>query len=58
MDREGHVTSHLEHWYRRRSLIALLVCAAVPRAWAAVFDQGIFWPDEIFKTLLEIESAR
>src|SRR5262245_7624631 len=29
----------------------ILVLAALPRVWAAVYDQGIFWPDEIFQTL-------
>jgi hypothetical protein len=29
----------------------VLVAAAVPRAWLAVADQGIFWPDEIFQSL-------
>jgi GPI mannosyltransferase 3 len=28
----------------------ILLVAAVPRIWAAVWDQGIFWPDEIFQT--------
>lgn len=30
---------------------AILVVAAIPRIWAAVWDQGIFWPDEIFQSL-------
>jgi hypothetical protein len=30
---------------------ALLALAAVPRIWAAVWDQGIFWPDEIFQSI-------
>src|SRR5579862_7987434 len=29
---------------------AILAIAAVPRIWAAVRDQGIFWPDEIFQS--------
>jgi phosphatidylinositol glycan class B len=29
----------------------ILFVAALPRIWAAVWDQGIFWPDEIFQTL-------
>jgi len=29
----------------------ILVLAAIPRLWAAFYDQGIFWPDEIFQTL-------
>jgi len=32
--------------------IALILCvAAIPRIWAAVWDHGIFWPDEIFQSL-------
>ncbi len=29
----------------------ILLAAALPRVWAAIFDQGIFWPDEIFQSL-------
>src|SRR5262249_50274808 len=31
-------------------MAAILAVAAAPRIWAAVGDQGIFWPDEIFQT--------
>src|SRR5262249_53971043 len=30
-------------------LLVLLPIAAVPRLWAAWFDHGMFWPDEIFQ---------
>lgn len=40
---------------RTRSFYVLaglvLVVAAVPRLWAAWFDQGVFWPDEIFQSI-------
>jgi hypothetical protein len=36
---------------RRLRIGAILVLAALPRIWAAVWDQGIFWPDEIFQSL-------
>jgi phosphatidylinositol glycan class B len=36
---------------RRVRFGIILVVAALPRIWAAVWDQGIFWPDEIFQTL-------
>ncbi|HET8940295.1 MAG TPA: hypothetical protein VFN67_42935 [Polyangiales bacterium] len=29
----------------------ILATAACPRLWAAWFDQGIFWPDEIFQSV-------
>src|SRR5262245_51671536 len=29
----------------------LLIVAAIPRFWAAWFDQGVFWPDEIFQSV-------
>src|SRR5262245_27766814 len=29
---------------------AILIVAAVPRIWVAIWDQGIFWPDEIFQS--------
>lgn len=29
----------------------VLLLAAVPRLWAAWFDHGVFWPDEIFQSL-------
>lgn len=29
----------------------ILAAGAVPRLWAAWFDQGIFWPDEIFQSV-------
>jgi hypothetical protein len=29
---------------------AIIVLAALPRIWAAVWDQGIFWPDEIYQS--------
>lgn len=29
----------------------LLPLAAVPRLWAMWFDQGVFWPDEIYQTI-------
>lgn len=29
----------------------ILAAAACPRLWAAWFDQGIFWPDEIFQSV-------
>lgn len=31
--------------------VAILAAAAIPRLWAAVFDLGIFWPDEIYQSL-------
>lgn len=31
--------------------LALLPLAAAIRAWCAAFDQGIFWPDEIFQSI-------
>jgi hypothetical protein len=31
--------------------IVVLVLAALPRFWAAWFDQGVFWPDEIFQSV-------
>ena len=36
---------------RAATIAAILVVAALPRVWAAVWDQGLFWPDEIFQTL-------
>jgi phosphatidylinositol glycan class B len=40
---------------RDRRFIAIaalvLIAAALPRFWAAWFDQGLFWPDEIFQSL-------
>lgn len=38
---------------RRSALgtILILAIAAAPRLWAAIGDQGIFWPDEIFQSL-------
>jgi GPI mannosyltransferase 3 len=38
-------------WARSARLAGILVIAALPRIWAAVVDQGIFWPDEIFQSL-------
>ncbi len=44
-------------WYRllRRVGAGVLVLAlaggAAPRVWLALFDQGIFWPDEIYQSL-------
>ena len=35
---------------RRTWFAAILTIAALPRIWAAVFDQGVFWPDEIFQS--------
>jgi|SRR6185503_9097283 len=35
---------------RAGRIAAILVIAALPRIWAAVWDQGIFWPDEIFQS--------
>jgi GPI mannosyltransferase 3 len=35
---------------RRIRFAAILIVAALPRIWAAVWDQGIFWPDEVFQT--------
>lgn len=35
---------------RRVRFAVILVIAALPRIWAAVWDQGIFWPDEIFQS--------
>ena len=35
---------------RRTRIALILVVAALPRIWAAVWDQGIFWPDEIFQS--------
>src|SRR5665213_725400 len=32
------------------SLLVLLFAAA-PRLWAALWDGGVFWPDEIYQTL-------
>ncbi len=32
-------------------LALALLGGAVPRAWLALFDQGIFWPDEIYQSL-------
>ncbi|MFO0670800.1 MAG: hypothetical protein U0235_14410 [Polyangiaceae bacterium] len=29
----------------------ILPLAAIPRLWQMIFDQGVFWPDEIFQTL-------
>jgi phosphatidylinositol glycan class B len=29
----------------------ILALATLPRLWAAVWDQGIFWPDEIFQSI-------
>lgn len=29
----------------------MLAVAAAPRAWAAVADQGLFWPDEFFQSI-------
>jgi len=31
--------------------VSVLIVAAVPRLWAAWFDHGIFWPDEIFQSV-------
>ena len=36
---------------RSERLAIILVGAAVPRVWAAAWDQGIFWPDEIYQSL-------
>lgn len=36
---------------RAAAIAVILVVAALPRVWAAVWDQGIFWPDEIFQSL-------
>jgi GPI mannosyltransferase 3 len=33
----------------RALLWIFLPLAAIPRLWAALFDHGIFWPDEIFQ---------
>jgi MFS family permease len=39
-----------ERWLAIAAAI-VLVLSAVPRLWAAWFDQGIFWPDEIYQSL-------
>ena len=31
--------------------IGISILAALPRLWAAWFDQGVFWPDEIFQSV-------
>ena len=31
--------------------VLVLVVAAIPRVWAAWFDHGVFWPDEIFQSV-------
>jgi len=36
---------------RTQRIWLVLVVAALPRLWAAIWDQGIFWPDEIFQSL-------
>jgi len=36
---------------RRILPLAILLLAAIPRLWAAGWNQGIFWPDEIFQSL-------
>ena len=36
---------------RTARIVAILSLAALPRIWAAVWDQGLFWPDEIFQSL-------
>jgi hypothetical protein len=30
---------------------AVLLLAAIPRVWAAVWDQGLLWPDEIYQSV-------
>jgi GPI mannosyltransferase 3 len=43
---------------RPRMVFALLVCAtALSRAWVAVADQGMFWPDEIFQSIEQAHRA-
>jgi phosphatidylinositol glycan class B len=36
---------------QRGAIAIVLLVASIPRLWAAVRDQGIFWPDEIYQTL-------
>jgi hypothetical protein len=31
--------------------VGISILAALPRLWAAWFDQGVFWPDEIFQSV-------
>ena len=37
--------------WQTRATVFFFVLGAVPRVWAAVWDQNIYWPDEIFQTL-------
>lgn len=37
--------------WRRLDYVAVLVVAALPRLWSALFDHGMVWPDEIFQSL-------
>jgi len=42
--------SEQERWFAVASGVVLLL-AALPRLWAAWFDHGVFWPDEIYQSL-------
>jgi len=43
-------TTVQDRWFAVASGVVLLL-AALPRLWAAWFDHGVFWPDEIYQAL-------
>jgi GPI mannosyltransferase 3 len=49
----GQPTPELAPDQRRLAIASAVVLglAALPRLWAAWFDHGVFWPDEIFQSL-------